>query len=41
LAIQYIQQKQLEHLPVRFYVVSVLLDRELNPLQIEHIEGAF
>ncbi|MGA9173468.1 MAG: YraN family protein [Thermoactinomyces sp.] len=41
LAIQYIQQKQLEHLPVRFDVVSVLLDRELNPLQIEHIEGAF
>jgi putative endonuclease len=41
LAIQYIQRKQLGHMPVRFDVVSVLLNRELLPRQIDHIEGAF
>lgn len=41
LALQYIQQKRLEHLPIRFDVVSVLLDRGISSIQIDHIEGAF
>ncbi|SEN14062.1 YraN family protein [Lihuaxuella thermophila] len=41
LALAYVQQKRLEHLPIRFDVISVLLNRERVPLQIDHIEGAF
>ncbi|MBA4494707.1 YraN family protein [Paenactinomyces guangxiensis] len=41
LALQYLQQKRLEHVPVRFDVVSVLLDRNRVPVQMDHIEAAF
>lgn len=41
LALAYIQQKRLANLPLRFDVVSVLLDRDQVPVRIDHIEGAF
>ncbi|RAL26187.1 YraN family protein [Thermoflavimicrobium daqui] len=41
LALQYIHQQRITHIPLRFDVVSVLLDQERIPKQIDHLKGAF
>ena len=41
LAMQYIQQHKLGHLPIRFDVISVLMNREDQVLQLDHIPNAF
>jgi putative endonuclease len=41
LALRYLQEKGLFHLPVRFDVISVLLGEDDRPKSIRHLEGAF
>lgn len=41
LALLYLQEKELYHLPVRFDVISVLLGKDDRPKSIRHLEGAF
>lgn len=41
LAMQYVKQHQLHELLQRIDVISVLLARDLTPIRIDHIEGAF
>ncbi|MFC7442434.1 YraN family protein [Laceyella putida] len=41
LAMQYAQVNRLHGLPQRIDVMSVLLARDLTPICIDHIEGAF
>ncbi|WP_124727613.1 YraN family protein [Staphylospora marina] len=41
LAAQYLQMHRLHDRPVRFDVVSVRVDRNLEVLHVEHIPGAF
>ncbi|TCS93130.1 YraN family protein [Hazenella coriacea] len=41
LALQYIQMKQWDHLPIRFDVISVFMGRDGIPTQVDLIEGAF
>ncbi|SFJ80387.1 YraN family protein [Thermoflavimicrobium dichotomicum] len=41
LALQYIQQRHLDQYPLRFDVVSVLLDEAFHPKRIDHLKGAF
>src|SRR5690606_37130309 len=41
LALRYIQEKGLHHLPVRFDVISVLLGGDNRPKNLRHLEGAF
>lgn len=41
LALQYLQQRRLFHMSIRFDVISVLLNEQLIPVRIDHIEGAF
>jgi putative endonuclease len=41
LALQYVQSRQLFHLPLRLDVISVLLSSEDTLIRVDHIEGAF
>lgn len=41
LAQQFIQNQRLEHLPIRFDVVSVLLSKDRRFVDLSHLEGAF
>lgn len=41
LALRYLQEKGLHHLPVRFDVISVLLGEDNRPKDLRHLEGAF
>ena len=41
LALRYLQENGLYHLPVRFDVISVLLGPDDRPKSIRHLEGAF
>lgn len=41
LALQYLQQNSLGQRPIRFDVISVLLDDAFAPVQIDYFPGAF
>ncbi len=41
LALQFLQQMDYQHLPIRFDVISVLLSKDLQLVTLEHLEGAF
>jgi putative endonuclease len=41
LAQQFIGRQQLEHLPIRFDVISVLLSKDRKFVDLQHLEGAF
>jgi len=41
LALRYLQEKGLHHLPVRLDVISVLLGGDNRPKNLRHLEGAF
>jgi putative endonuclease len=41
LATQFLQQQHMEYLPLRFDVISVLLSKEREFVDLQHLEGAF
>jgi putative endonuclease len=41
LALQFISKQKLQHLPIRFDVISVLLSKEREFVDLNHLEGAF
>jgi putative endonuclease len=41
LALQYLQQNRLGQRPIRFDVISVLLDDTFSPVKIDYFPGAF
>ncbi|MCH5584986.1 YraN family protein [Shimazuella sp. AN120528] len=41
LALQFISQRRLGHLPIRFDVVSILLSKNWEFVDLNHLEGAF
>lgn len=41
LALQFVQQQNKGHLPIRFDVISVLLSKEGQLIDIKHLEGVF
>ncbi|WP_028778296.1 YraN family protein [Shimazuella kribbensis] len=41
LAVQFMQKQKLEHLSIRFDVISVLLTKEREFVDLNHLEGAF
>lgn len=41
LALQYIQSKYWDHLPIRFDVISVFMGKDGVPTQVDLIKGAF
>lgn len=41
LALQFISQQRWEHVPIRFDVISVLLTKDKEFVDLKHLEGAF
>jgi len=41
LALQYVKRQQFNHLPLRFDVISVLINRENKVVKLDHIPNAF